>query len=74
MFYAFQARQNQEGSPDVVTGMLRVLDLDVYAVFDSRDTLSFVTPFRALQFTVCPDTLSEPFSVSTPIGDPFIKQ
>ena len=32
--YALQACQDQEGSPDVVTGALRVFDLDVYALFD----------------------------------------
>ena len=30
--YALQARQDQEGSPDVVTSTLRVFNLDVYAL------------------------------------------
>ena len=46
--YALQAHQEQEGSPDVITGTLRVFDLDVYALLDQGDTLSFVT----LYFTV----------------------
>ena len=66
------SRQDQEGSPDVVTCMLRVFDLDVYAFVDHGATLSFVTPYIVVQFTVCPETLSEPFSVSTPVGDPVI--
>ena len=34
--------------------------------------MSFVTPYIAVQFSVSPETLSEPFSVSTPVGDPVI--
>uniref|UniRef100_M1DXK3 Gag-pol polyprotein n=1 Tax=Solanum tuberosum TaxID=4113 RepID=M1DXK3_SOLTU len=70
--YALQARQDQEDSPDVVTGTLRVLYLDVYALLDPRATLSFVTPYIAVKFRVSLETLSEPFSVSTPVGDPVI--
>ena len=35
-------------------------------------TLSFVTPYIVVQFNVNPETLSEPISVSTPVGDPVI--
>ncbi|WMV30034.1 hypothetical protein MTR67_023419 [Solanum verrucosum] len=35
-------------------------------------TLSFETPYIAVQFSVSPETLSEPFSVSTPVCDPII--
>ena len=70
--YALQARQVQEGSPDVVTGTLEFFDLDVYALLDPEATLFFVTPYIAVQFSVSPETLSEPFSVSTLVGDPVI--
>ncbi|XP_049357124.1 uncharacterized protein LOC125821803 [Solanum verrucosum] len=33
-FYALQSRNDQEGSPDVVTGMLQVFSIDVYALLD----------------------------------------
>ena len=72
MLYALRACQDQEGSPDVVTSTLRVFVLDVYALLDSGATLFFVTPYIAVQFNVSPETLSEPFSVSTPVGDPII--
>ena len=72
MLYALQVHQDQKGSPDVVSGTLRVFDLDVYALLDPGATLSFVTPYIAVQFDVNPETLSEPFSVSTPVGDPVI--
>ena len=38
--YAPQARQNQKGSPDVVTCMLRVFDFYVYALLDTGTTFS----------------------------------
>ncbi|XP_069155722.1 uncharacterized protein [Solanum lycopersicum] len=37
---------------------------------DPGATLSFVTPYIAVQFNVSPKTLSEPLSVSTSDGDP----
>ena len=70
--YTLQACQDQEDSPDVVTGTLRVFHSDVYALLDPGATLSFVTFYIALNISVSPETLSEPFSVSTPVGDPII--
>ena len=70
--HALQAQQDQEGSLDVVTSTLQVFDFDVYALLDRGRTLSFVTPYLLLQFNVSGKTLSKPFSVSTPIGDPVI--
>uniref|UniRef100_M0ZUA6 Retrotransposon gag protein n=1 Tax=Solanum tuberosum TaxID=4113 RepID=M0ZUA6_SOLTU len=70
--YALQARQDQEDSPDVVSGTLQVFDLDVYALLDPGATLSFVTPYIAVKFDVSPETLSESFSISTLVGDPVI--
>ncbi|XP_069149164.1 uncharacterized protein [Solanum lycopersicum] len=66
--YALHARQDQEGSPDVVTGTLRVFDLDVFCIVRSM-VYSFFCPHIAVQFSVSPKTLSEPFIVSTPVGD-----
>ncbi|KAH0746375.1 hypothetical protein KY285_008032 [Solanum tuberosum] len=37
---------------------------------DSGATLSFMTPFIAVILDVSPETLSEPFSVSIPVGEP----
>ena len=47
-FYAFHSRGEQETSSDVVIGMLKIFTLDVYALLDTGDTLSFVTPLVAL--------------------------
>ena len=35
-------------------------------------TLSFVAPYMVVQLSVSPETLSKPFSVSTPVSDPVI--
>ena len=59
--FALHALQDQEGSSDVATGMLRVFNLDVYSQLVQGDTFSFITPYIAVQFTVSPETLSEPF-------------
>ena len=72
MLYALQARQDQEGSLCVVTSTLQVFNLDVYALLDPWATLSFVTPYITVHFSVSPETLSEPFLVSTLVGDPVI--
>uniref|UniRef100_M1DXV4 Gag-pol protein n=1 Tax=Solanum tuberosum TaxID=4113 RepID=M1DXV4_SOLTU len=53
--YAITSRQQQENSPDVVTGMIKVSIFDVYAFFDPGASLSFVTLCSALRF----DILSE---------------
>uniref|UniRef100_M1D9Z3 Gag-pol polyprotein n=1 Tax=Solanum tuberosum TaxID=4113 RepID=M1D9Z3_SOLTU len=47
--YALQTRGEQEGSSDVVTDMLKVFELDVYALLDLGATLSFVTPYVAMR-------------------------
>ncbi|XP_070018334.1 uncharacterized protein [Nicotiana sylvestris] len=62
-------RQTVEASPDVVTGILTVQSYDVYALIDPSSTLSYVTPFVAMEFGIEPDQLHEPFSVSTLVGE-----
>ncbi|XP_049391573.1 uncharacterized protein LOC125856004 [Solanum stenotomum] len=53
--YALQSRGDQESSPDVVTDMLKVFCIDVYALLDPGANLSFVTPFVAMKFEIFPD-------------------
>ena len=67
--YARKDHQDQEGSLDVVTGTLHVFDIDIYALLDPVDNLSFVTPYIAVQFNISLETQLEHFSVSTPVGD-----
>ncbi|XP_070004630.1 uncharacterized protein [Nicotiana sylvestris] len=63
------SRQTAEASPDVVTGILTVQSHDVYALIDLGSTLSYVTPFVAMEFGKEPEQLYEPFSVSTPVSE-----
>ena len=54
-FYALRSRGEQETSPDVVTSMLKVFSLDVYALLDPDTTLSFVALLVAKKFDILPD-------------------
>ncbi|XP_069145889.1 uncharacterized protein [Solanum lycopersicum] len=69
MFYALKGKEEREKLDDVVTGTLHVLNLPVYALLDSRSTLSFVTPLIASRFDMLPEILHDPILVSTPIED-----
>ncbi|XP_070005170.1 uncharacterized protein [Nicotiana sylvestris] len=68
-FYAMSGRQTLETSLDVVTGILTVQSHDVYALIDPGSTLSYVTPFAAMEFGIEPDQLHDPFLVSTRVGE-----
>ena len=45
--YAITSRHEQEISPNVVTGMIKVFAFNVYALLDPGASLSFVTPYVA---------------------------
>ncbi|XP_070036098.1 uncharacterized protein [Nicotiana tomentosiformis] len=60
--------QDQESSPDVVTGILSVSSYDAYALIDPGSTLSYITLLVTSKFGIEPE-LIEPFEVSTPVGD-----
>lgn len=62
-------RQEQEDSPDIVTGMIRFFTLDCYVRMNSGATLSFVSPDVGCKFDRTPESLLEPFIVSTHIGE-----
>ena len=72
IFYALRSRGEQQSSPNVVTGMLQVFWIDVYALDDPGDTLSFVTPLIARKFNIFPDILNEPFIVTTSVGESVV--
>ncbi|XP_015087048.1 uncharacterized protein LOC107030190 [Solanum pennellii] len=52
--------QEQEDSPDVVTGMIQVFDFTVYALLDPGASLSYVTSYVAMNFYVIVGQHSEP--------------
>ena len=59
--YTLNSSQDQENSPDMVTGMLQVLHLHVYAFLDPGASLFFVTLSDPINQTLfissCLDTL-----------------
>ncbi|KAH0776456.1 hypothetical protein KY290_007867 [Solanum tuberosum] len=71
---AITSRQDQENSPDVVTGMIKVFTLNVCALIDLGASLSFVTPYVAMKFDVLPEKLCEPFCVSTHVGESILAE
>ena len=64
-FYALRSSGEQEPSPKVVTGMLKVFSIDVYVLLDPCATLLFVTPLVAKKYYILFDIFHEPFIVST---------
>ena len=56
----------------MVTDMLKVFSIDVYALLDPSDTLSFVTPLVDKKFNILLDILHEPFIVSTLVGESVV--
>ena len=52
--------------------MLQGFSINVYALLDPGDTLSFITPQVARKFDVLPYILNEPFFVTTPVGDSIV--
>ncbi|XP_070045320.1 uncharacterized protein [Nicotiana tomentosiformis] len=71
-FYAMQRHRESETSPDVVTGILSIQSHYVYAPIDPGSTLSYVTPYVAMEFGIEPEQLHESFSVSTPVGQSIL--
>jgi len=67
--YVLSNRQEVEASPDVITSKLQIFSRDAYVLLNPDSTLSYVTYFVAVSFGFEPDESTEPFSVSTPVGD-----
>ncbi|XP_070046492.1 uncharacterized protein [Nicotiana tomentosiformis] len=53
-FYAMSGRQSAEASPDVVKGILAIQSHDLYALIDPGSTLSYLTPYVAMEFRIEP--------------------
>lgn len=68
-FYALHGRQEVEETPDVVTGMLKVFNFDLYALLDLGANVSFVYPYVAMKFSIDPKILLEPYFVYNPVGE-----
>ncbi|XP_070026268.1 uncharacterized protein [Nicotiana sylvestris] len=67
--FATLDRQSAEASAEVITGILLVCSHNAYAIMDPGSTFSYVTPYFAINLGLEPEQLSEPFLVSTPVGE-----
>ena len=72
--YALHNRQEQKNSADIVPGMIRVFEFSVYAILDRGASLYFVMLYVSINFEIIPKQLSEPFSVSTLLVNPFLQK
>ena len=61
--YALTNRQDQEASPNVITGILSLFSRCVYALIDLGSTLSFISPFVASTIRIECEMI-EPFEVA----------
>ncbi|XP_070021983.1 uncharacterized protein [Nicotiana sylvestris] len=59
--YALSSRQDLESSPDMVTNILSVFSIDMYALIDPGSTLSYISPFIASKWDREPDLLHKSF-------------
>ncbi|XP_070046623.1 uncharacterized protein [Nicotiana tomentosiformis] len=69
---SFIQSSSSEASPDIVIGILTVQSHDVYTLIDPGSTLSYVTPYVAMEYGIEPEYLHESFSLSTPIGESIV--
>lgn len=58
-----------EETIDVVIGVLKVFNFDVYVLLDLGANPYFVTPFLGNRFNLCLEVLFDPFEVCTPLGE-----
>ena len=65
----FAQRGEQESSPNVVTGILQVFSIDVYALLDTVAILSCFSSLISRKFDILPDILNQTFMVTTPVGE-----
>ena len=68
-FYALRSRGEQESSPDVLTSMLLVFSIDVYALLYPGAKFCFITPLISWNFDVFPNILNEPFMITTAVDE-----
>lgn len=65
--YALHGRQEVKEALNIVTGILKVYNIDAYALLDVGANFSFEILFPASRFHAYPSILNEPYEVCTPI-------
>lgn len=58
----------------MVASTLRVFDFDEYILVNLGANLSFVTPYLALRFDICPKIFLDLFLIYTPIDDSILSK
>ena len=66
--FILSARGETKTSPDVMTSMLNVFSIDVYALLDPGATLPLFAPVVSKNIDIFPDIFTELFTVTTPVG------
>ncbi|MCF7184024.1 hypothetical protein L3H42_11035, partial [Corynebacterium sp. MC-13] len=69
--YALATRQDQEASPNVITGTLLVCSRAMYVLIDPGSTLSFISPLVACTIAIESEPI-EPYQVATPVGESIV--
>ena len=69
--YVITSRQEQQNSPVVVIGMIKVFNFNVYTLLDPRESLSFVTPYVANKFKILPKNFVNPYVFLHLLGSLF---
>ncbi|XP_070019629.1 uncharacterized protein [Nicotiana sylvestris] len=67
--FATLDRQSVEASAEVITCILLVCSHNAYAIMDLGSMFSYVIPYFAINLGLELEQLSEPFLVSTPVGE-----
>lgn len=70
--YVLSGRQNLDSSPDVVTYILSIFSLSMYALIDPGSNLSYISPFVASKYGKKPELLCQPLEVSMRVGEPMV--
>ena len=65
-------QQDADAAPDVVTGIISILDHDAYTLVDPRDTHSFASKHFLDRFQIETQPLEGCMRVSLPAGDPLV--
>ena len=55
--FPITSHHEQDNSPDVVTGMIKVFNFDVYSLLDLGASLYLVTPYVSNQFEILHEKL-----------------
>lgn len=71
-FYALQTQQDREGSPNMLTGIMKLFHFYVYSLLDPDIILSFVTSYKLWDLMLIWKTFIIHFHVATLVSDAIV--